>query len=666
MADPQAPDALQLAPHGLTFRELRELIEYLELLQEGAAKSLQYFRYGNAGFAHRIDPKVGEADKTSKASTATCVAYLKATGVLASDWGESDRKNLRSDFVTGEWKSARLPKNNSFTSAFLLEAIHALGGREGMPEDEMQIVDSKLELLNRRLKKDGGLSIKNYPRTSFLTHKVVRVLILWNALEDKSAEKVSNWNWSHLYEESMLIAADSPDKDFFELAYSVLTASLTSPLDQMTPRERRLLQLAIKQFFDGQRSDGTWPRSRPLFLYPNIGYAYCYDYELLVQLLSEGPLRPFILPHLDELRKASWALDAKRVPLQEGRYFGWSSEHHGGNAEAESWPTASVFHYCFELGELVADAVRRDVFDHLDATYEPPEPKAPDGPPLEGLLDSLVEYQDEQHSFKELFEEKFLDPLVKERDVVAEGRKFADESKVSAILYGPPGTSKTRLAEMIAKALGWPLLAVDPSHLTRRGLDNVHAETDALFVRLQFCDQIVVLLDEFDELVRERETAGEFESRFLTTAMLPKIAALHSRRRLVYVVATNHVEKFDAAISRPGRFDVIAPLMPPTAQSKLDKWASLKVAKGTLIEEGVGEDDVMSTIGDLTFLEAQEFAERTKKLRQMSKPLKAAFEDARARATMNRPVDPAAKDGDKEDWKVRIKGQEDQIRGLDL
>ena len=279
-------------------------------------------------------------------------------------------------------------------------------------------------------------------------------------------------------------------------------------------------------------------------------------------------------------------------------------------------------------------------------------------------MDSLIEYQGQKHKFKELFETKFLEPLVRERDIVAEGRKFGSDPKVSAILYGPPGTSKTLLAGMIAKALGWPLLAVDPSHLTRRGLDNVHAETDALFVRLQFCDQMVVLLDEFDELVRERETAGEFESRFLTTAMLPKIAALHSRRRLVYIVATNHVEKFDAAISRPGRFDVIAPLMPPTTEAKMTKWSGLKDAKATLVREGVDEEEVLSTIGDLTFLEAEEFVERTEKLQREQKPLKAAYEDARERSTMNRAVDPDSKN--KETWKERIKDQEEQIRGLDL
>jgi hypothetical protein len=165
MADPQAPDALQLAPHGLSFSELRELIEYLERLQEGAAESLQYFRDGKAGFEHRVDPKIGKAVKTSKASTATCLAYLRATGVLASDWETTDREKLRSDFVKGTWKSAGLPKNNPFTTAFLLEAIDALGGRDSMQTAEAEVVDGKLELLNKLLRKDGGLAIKKYPAT---------------------------------------------------------------------------------------------------------------------------------------------------------------------------------------------------------------------------------------------------------------------------------------------------------------------------------------------------------------------------------------------------------------------------------------------------------------------------------------------------------------------
>jgi SpoVK/Ycf46/Vps4 family AAA+-type ATPase len=60
----------------------------------------------------------------------------------------------------------------------------------------------------------------------------------------------------------------------------------------------------------------------------------------------------------------------------------------------------------------------------------------------------------------------------------------------------------------VAEFLGWPLLSIDPSHLLRNGMDGIQAEANAIFRRLQETEGIVVLFDEFDELVRER-TKGE-------------------------------------------------------------------------------------------------------------------------------------------------------------
>jgi ATPase family associated with various cellular activities (AAA) len=675
MSAPEAPDPLRLRPHGLAFNELKDLSEHLERIQDDAGASLAYFRHPpTGGFAHRVDPAYGP-QKSSKASTSTCLAYLRATGMLTGeDWAENTRDRLRSAMIDDEWESAGLEPDNPFTVAFLLDTIHALGGRDGLDDARKATVDQKIALLNAALADTGGLSIAKYPPTAFLTQKAVRVLKQWNEFKPDARRGVRDWAWGHLYEESMVIASDSPDTDFFELAYSVLTASHTADLDRMTPRERRLLQHAIDQFFNGQRDDGTWPRSRPLFLYPDIGYAYCYDYELLVQLLSERQLAPFVSPRLAELRKAVWALDTRRVPLEAQRAYGWSSEHHGTDFEAESWPTASVFHFCFELGRLVSNAIRRDVFDYVEAIYDEPKVDAPNEPRLNGLVDSYVEHDGQKYSFKALFDEQFLEPLVRERDTVRDGRSFESGTKVSAIIYGPPGTSKTRLSGMIARALGWPLLALDPSHVTRRGLNNVHAEADALFGRLRFCDQIVVLLDEFDELVRER-AAGEIESRFLTTAMLPKIAALHTRRRLVYIVATNHLEQFDAAISRPGRFDVIVPVMPPSAEAKYQKWPALARARDKLAKARPTED-IDETIGDLTYDEASDLASSVEGTPTI-KHVRAAVKRACVSATLHQRVaDPgtAASEGTdstgaqagSETWKQRIAKQQSKIRGLGL
>jgi hypothetical protein len=731
MAGPGS-DPLRVRPHGLSFEELRALSEYLDRVRADHRASLNFFRDPKSGgYDHRVGSDGPKEDDPSKASTATCLAYLRAVGGLSEDDWPEKKPKLRKRFITGKWDSAELGEDNVFTVSFLLDAIDALGGREGLSDAHAKIIDAKLNKLGGELRRQGGGLALNqlktlktpivdrapeepqvgatrkdsgdgeedqavrdakdavgFARTAFLVHKAVRALKQWDEFPPDLRSCVQEWNWNHLYEESMLIASDSPDADYLELAYSVLTASEVTPLDGMTPRQRTLLQHAIEQFFGGQRPDGTWPRSRPLFLYPGLGFAYCYDYELLFHLLSERQLGRFVIPHLDRLRQAAWALDARRVPLEragakdQDRAFGWSSEHHGKDAQAESWPTAAVFHFCFELSRLVADAIRQDVFDYVDVTYKPPKSEAPPGGALDGLMDSVVMTDEGTLGFKQSLIDNFVQPLIEERDNVRDGREFGGKTKIAAIMYGPPGTSKTRISGMIAKALGWELLALDPSHLTRRGMDNVHAEADALFGRLRLCDQLVVLLDEVDELVRERERTGEVTSRFLTTAMLPKLAALHSRRRIVYIVATNHLEVFDAAISRPGRFDLIIPVMPPTADAKAKEWDALKQAcealkdAGKTIKNKTGDTVEPGTLlDDLTYDEAESLAAAAAGVTDIDVLVK-RFEKAAQGATLYQPVlgddtppNAVAPGGGSptpapENWKQRIDNQRTKIRGL--
>jgi hypothetical protein len=573
---PQQPatDPLRLRPHGLEFDELRELREYLEALQEAADESLRHFQEPYLrGFIHQDDKEIDPDDPFSKASTATCVAFLAAAGTLDELVPRDDRKRLRERMIDGEsdgnWTSADLPPDNPFTVSFLLDAIRILGGLDDLDVQRKEKVESKIDGLERRLAEEGGLWIEEYDPTAFLTYKAIRVLGQWRTPRVETRKRVLTWTWGHLAQESMLIASRNQDADVFELAYSVLTASTAARLNEMSPRERWLLHFAVDQFFENQRTeDGTWPRSRPLFLYPNLGYAYCFDYELLVSMLSDTQLMPIVFGRLKELRKAALTLDDRRFPLRRDAngvepVYGWSSGHHGRKRQAESWATASVFHFCLELNRLVAEAIRRDVFEYAGVPYTPPKEAVPafNGLP-ETFLDSTVHRGDVRRSLKRILEDQFVLPLVSARDRVQRGGALPDEVLTSGILYGPPGTSKTQLAELISKGVGWPLLSLDPSHLTRRGIDSVHAEADRLFGKLELCDQVIVLLDEFDELVREREVAGEFESRFLTTAMLPKLVALSRRRRLVYLLVTNHLEQFDAAIRRPGRFDFVLPVMP--------------------------------------------------------------------------------------------------------
>ena len=139
----------------------------------------------------------------------------------------------------------------------------------------------------------------------------------------------------------------------------------------------------------------------------------------------------------------------------------------------------------------------------------------------------------------------------------------------------------------------------------------LYSRANKLFSLLAIAEQIVVLLDEFDEMGRDRSASPDILSRFITTAMLPKLAAINDERKIVFLLATNYVSQFDAAFSRGGRFDMIIQVMPPNLDAKLARteWHDTL----TSIFEGLNAKktaEARSILGDLTFLETEQLVAR--------------------------------------------------------
>ena len=110
---------------------------------------------------------------------------------------------------------------------------------------------------------------------------------------------------------------------------------------------------------------------------------------------------------------------------------------------------------------------------------------------------------------------------------------------------------------------------------------------DGIFSRLMELDRVVILFDEIDELVRERGIESDQFGRFLTTSMLPRLAELWKARKVIYFVATNHIEYFDRAVTRSERFDAIIFLSPPSFEIKCARiLALLKDKYKKLVEFG--------------------------------------------------------------------------------
>ena len=172
--------------------------------------------------------------------------------------------------------------------------------------------------------------------------------------------------------------------------------------------------------------------------------------------------------------------------------------------------------------------------------------------------------------------------------MIARGWSSLDKKnrKRSALLFGPPGTSKTNFVKKLAHAHGWPCVAIDPSHFLSDGMEKIYARTDEIFRDLEDLSDAVVFFDEMDPLVQQREEHLDFHHQSLTTVFLPKLAELRDRNKVMFFMATNHFRWFDSAIKRPGRFDYLLFVGPPTWQKKV-----LDLARGGRAWESLGFQD---------------------------------------------------------------------------
>jgi hypothetical protein len=589
----------------LDFTKLESLRLLSRQIQQDQVASLKYFAY-DGGYQH-----FKGKDKISVSSTATCVLSLVATDSWPAD--KAQTKALLETLIPKK-ASAGLPEENAFTIAWILEAVSALQPyADDLEADSIARIAEMEEILQAELE-EGRVAIHKYPPSAYLTQLVVRSLRGRSKLTDDLGIKVNKWAWAELTYQLALIHAKSKTADPLAVGYLIMLVTAVTPGSSANPEQTLIQRAALEQFFDCQLKDGSWPLSRPLFHYANFGNAYCYEYEMLTQLLLERDLEELLFGYLPKLGIAAESVLSTGYRLEEG-ILAWSSGHHPQLSGPESWTTASVYHFAHMLDRLLAQAVRRELFRYLEVPFPDPEARgAAKDEFAKDFLDSTVDVQGNQRSLKDFLWEHFVEPLGKEADIIATGRSFMKGTPRSAIFFGPPGTSKTELSKEVAKFLGWPHLAIDPSHFLRNGMDGMQAEANIIFRMLAETERVVVLFDEFDELVRERGSSkAEPFSRLLTTAMLPKLASIHKRASLVFIIATNNIEEFDLAIRRPGRFDRVVQIMPPTYEAKTTKkdWGAARNVDLESRLDGLGVEltpQIKQQLGDLTYGECDNFA----------------------------------------------------------
>lgn len=381
------------------------------------------------------------------------------------------------------------------------------------------------------------------------------------------------WARQQLGVQAALHSANSSVLDSDQLAWSL--AILISRPEEYQSRlgEQDLIRQALRCLFSTQEQVGTWRHYAPLFHYPNAGNAYCYVFETFATILKES-LRPEADFVRDALRRyfgalvKLWRYAVQTQTKRNNGLLAWSSGHRN-KPVLESWATASVFAYAQNLRKLVGRWTQEEALNALNYKRTKLKKDAEDDVVSRSDIWTCPDLADRLWSM-------FINPASFREEQSDPDEPLIDEQfPRSAILFGPPGTSKTLLVQALAGAIGWKYIELHPSHFVAEGLPSVQQTADVIFKKLMECDRAVILFDEIDELVRERDIEPDQFGRFLTTSMLPRLAELWKGRRVMYFVATNHIEYFDRAVTRSERFDAIIFISPPSFVAKCNRLISI-------------------------------------------------------------------------------------------
>jgi hypothetical protein len=332
------------------------------------------------------------------------------------------------------------------------------------------------------------------------------------------------------------------------------------------------LTYAVKQVFEQQAPSGIWHKYFPLFHFPKSGAAdYTFSFEFLEAILIEFSDRDDnILANdwaLDRIEKAIRWCDNNRFTFRkkDELFSGWNA---GGSADdlvkgmPEAWATASIHMFLSKLDSAASARLQELILKRFPRMEEPLPKK------WNELIDVEISFPSGQISLKTVLEKEILVHArqTNERKL----RREPLEARRSALLFGPPGTSKTSFARAIAGQLKWPLIIVTPSDFLSSGLEQIYVRATEIFDDLMDLSGVVVLFDEMDALAQTRvNPALDVTRQLLTTSMLPKLADLYERGQVVFLMATNHKKDLDNAITRSGRFDLLLCVGPPTWSEKV-------------------------------------------------------------------------------------------------
>lgn len=151
-------------------------------------------------------------------------------------------------------------------------------------------------------------------------------------------------------------------------------------------------------------------------------------------------------------------------------------------------------------------------------------------------------------------------------------QKFGLDQPGGALLYGPPGNSKTRMIMAVASTHALPVISLSSADIYAPYVGDAEAEIRKAFRLARQAAPCVLFLDEIDAIVTDRASQDNsgggvsVEARVLAT-LLTEMDGIDGRAGVIVLGATNRLDSIDAALLRKGRFHHLLHVKNPDAET---------------------------------------------------------------------------------------------------
>ncbi|MDX0640048.1 AAA family ATPase [Sinorhizobium medicae] len=353
-----------------------------------------------------------------------------------------------------------------------------------------------------------------------------------------------------------------------------------------------------------QNTSAHWRPSRPFLaaatgaIFLPLSVEVANSLMRSIEIMDEGLFHDTYTSMSIPLLRRFWSwLQARAVRLSvKGEHcLGWHSEHINAADLVHPWDTSLVVDFMISYRELLEREIQTTTLRRSGLQWARPK-----GPPRENAYDAWKDVVKKMEpSLGSPKRDQVYDRIGE--DFVA-GWAKGKPANYSMLLYGPPGTGKTSVAENLSQTLNMPLVTVTVSDFLGSGGANVESRAKAIFQTLEHQRNVVILFDEIDSFLLDRDSAlyrnQDSLFQFLTPGMLTKINNLRKAKRCIFIIATNYENRIDPAIKRTGRIDqsYLLPLPDAKRRQKILQSAGLP-SEG--FSEALQKESLFFGYGDL-------------------------------------------------------------------